>query len=172
MIAMRWRWRLAAHLKGKFGWKSVYAWNDETFGPTGTLGRKDTTEAVLIHDLRAALQRLNPELPPSAGDSARYGSITSEWDPIGMAREALVEAERRLAATQRSWGPPPYGRRADCSFLRRETDPHPVFLDKPTRPLDAAAAAWRQTQSGFRQGLLLAPSCRLRMRLSRRESGV
>ena len=87
MIAMRWRWRLAAHLKGKFGWKSVYAWNDETFGPTGTLGRKDTTEAVLIHDLRAALQRLNPELPPSAGDSARYGSITSEWDPIGMARE-------------------------------------------------------------------------------------
>ena len=97
MIAMRWRWRLAAHLKGKFGWKSVYAWNDETFGPTGTLGRKDTTEAVLIHDLRAALQRLNPELPPSAGDSARYGSITSEWDPIGIVGIHLKTRNSRFA---------------------------------------------------------------------------
>ena len=29
-----------------------------------------------------------------------------------IAREALVEVERRLAATQRRWGPPPYGQRA------------------------------------------------------------
>ncbi len=58
----------AAHLKEKLGWESVYAWNDETFGPTGTLGRKDTTEAVLTRDLRASLRRLNPELPPSAID--------------------------------------------------------------------------------------------------------
>jgi type I restriction enzyme, R subunit len=26
----------AAHLKDKLGWESVYAWNDETFGSTGT----------------------------------------------------------------------------------------------------------------------------------------
>ena len=45
------------------GWENVYAWNDETFGPDGTLGRKDTTEAVLTRDLRAALHRLNPDLP-------------------------------------------------------------------------------------------------------------
>jgi type I restriction enzyme R subunit len=60
----------AAHLKDKLGWESVYAFNDETFGPGGMLGRKDTTEAVLTRDLRAALVRLNPDLPPSAIDDA------------------------------------------------------------------------------------------------------
>jgi type I restriction enzyme R subunit len=56
----------AAHLKDKLGWDTVYAFNDETFGPGGTLGRKDPTEAVLTGVLRAALERLNPDLPPSA----------------------------------------------------------------------------------------------------------
>ena len=60
----------AEHLKNKLGWESVYAWNDETFGPNGTLGRADTREAVLTRDLRAALQRLNPALPPLAIDDA------------------------------------------------------------------------------------------------------
>lgn len=60
----------AAHLKEKLGWESVYAWNDETFGPGGTLGRASTSEAVLTRDLRAALQRLNPDLPPLAIDDA------------------------------------------------------------------------------------------------------
>jgi len=60
----------AEHLKKVLGWESVYAWNDETFGPTGMLGRKDPTEAVLTRDLRAALERLNPDLPPSAIDDA------------------------------------------------------------------------------------------------------
>ena len=49
---------------------SIYAWNEETFGPDGTLGRADAKEAVLTRDLRAALQRLNPELPPSAIEEA------------------------------------------------------------------------------------------------------
>jgi type I restriction enzyme R subunit len=60
----------AAHLKEELGWESVYAWNDEAFGPTGTLGRASTSEAVLTRDLRAALMRLNPELPPVAIDDA------------------------------------------------------------------------------------------------------
>lgn len=60
----------AGHLKDKLGWDSVYAFNDETFGPDGTLGRKDTTEAVMTRDLRAALERLNPDLPPPAIDDA------------------------------------------------------------------------------------------------------
>jgi type I restriction enzyme, R subunit len=29
----------AEHLEKALGWDSVYAWNQETFGPTGTLGR-------------------------------------------------------------------------------------------------------------------------------------
>ena len=56
----------AEHLEQKLGWDSVYAWNEETFGPDGTLGRPDTKEAVLTRDLRAALKRLNPGLPDSA----------------------------------------------------------------------------------------------------------
>jgi type I restriction enzyme R subunit len=60
----------ATHLKDKLGWQSVYAYNDETFGPGGTLGRKDTTEAVLVRDLRDAFVRLNPDLPALAIDDA------------------------------------------------------------------------------------------------------
>ena len=56
----------AEHLEHKLGWDSVYAWNSETFGPDSTLGRSDTSEAVLSRDLRAALERLNPELPEAA----------------------------------------------------------------------------------------------------------
>ena len=56
----------ADHLEQELGWESVYAWNEETFGPRSTLGRADTKEAVLIRDLRGALTRLNPELPGSA----------------------------------------------------------------------------------------------------------
>jgi type I restriction enzyme R subunit len=60
----------AAHLRDKLGWESVYAWNDETFGPGGTLGRASTSEVVLTRDLRAALVRLNPDLPSAAIDDA------------------------------------------------------------------------------------------------------
>jgi type I restriction enzyme R subunit len=56
----------ADHLKKVLGWESVYAWNDETFGPDSTLGRADTREVILTRDLRAAIARLNPELPPMA----------------------------------------------------------------------------------------------------------
>jgi type I restriction enzyme, R subunit len=56
----------ADHLRDVLGWESVYAYNTETFGPNGTLGRKDECEVVLVRDLRAALARLNPELPETA----------------------------------------------------------------------------------------------------------
>ena len=61
---------VAEHLEEALGWESVYAWNEETFGPDGTLGRADTKQAVLIRDLRAALERLNSDLPTSAIDDA------------------------------------------------------------------------------------------------------
>jgi type I restriction enzyme R subunit len=60
----------AEHLEKILGWESIFAWNDETFGPGGTLGRGDTKQTVLSRDLRAALERLNPELPLSAIDDA------------------------------------------------------------------------------------------------------
>src|SRR5581483_7852823 len=58
------------HLKTQLGWESVYAWNDETFGPAGTLGRADTRDVVLTRDLRAAVGRLNPSLPSTAVDDS------------------------------------------------------------------------------------------------------
>ena len=60
----------ANYLRDSLGWESVYAFNDETFGPTGTLGRADTREVVLTRDLRAAIIRLNPALPAGAVDEA------------------------------------------------------------------------------------------------------
>ena len=60
----------AKHLEQALGWDSLYAWNDETFGPHGTLGRSVTRQAVLTRDLRAALERLNPDLPASAIEDA------------------------------------------------------------------------------------------------------
>ena len=45
----------AEHLEKALGWESVYAWDEETFGPDGTLGRADTREVVLTCDVRAAL---------------------------------------------------------------------------------------------------------------------
>ncbi|MDO8786921.1 MAG: type I restriction endonuclease subunit R [Sulfuritalea sp.] len=60
----------ASHLEKVLGWDSVYAWNQETFGPAGTLGRASEREVVLVRDLRAALERLNPALPESAINEA------------------------------------------------------------------------------------------------------
>ena len=58
----------AEYLEMTLGWDNVFAWNEESFGNDGTLGRTDTRQAVLTRDLRVALERLNPELPPSALD--------------------------------------------------------------------------------------------------------
>ena len=60
----------AEHLHDVLGWDSVYAWNQETFGVDGTLGRSDTREVVLVRDLRAAIERLNPGLPVKAVEDA------------------------------------------------------------------------------------------------------
>ena len=38
----------------------------ETFGPSGTLGRETSGEVVLVSRLQAALERLNPMLPSEA----------------------------------------------------------------------------------------------------------
>jgi type I restriction enzyme R subunit len=61
---------LAKHLENVLGWESIYAHNTETFGPSGTLGRLSDREVVLVRDLRAALERLNPDLPAEAREQA------------------------------------------------------------------------------------------------------
>jgi type I restriction enzyme R subunit len=58
------------YLEQQLGWDSVYAWNQETFGPTGTLGRSSERDMVLVRDLREALVKLNPLLPDKAIEEA------------------------------------------------------------------------------------------------------
>ena len=64
---------IAEHLELVLGWDTVFAWNEETIGFDGTFGRDDTKQAVLPRDLRAALARLNPDLPTAAIEDAMRG---------------------------------------------------------------------------------------------------
>ncbi len=65
------------------GWEMVSA-GEEVFGSSGTLGRLAKTEAVLSGRLRAALEKLNPTLPPEA--------ITSAMDELTRNRSAMSSA--------------------------------------------------------------------------------
>ena len=77
----------AIHLFADLGWQTVSAM-EETFGPDGTLQRETKSEVVLVSRLRAALARLNPELPPEA--------ITSAVDELTRDRSGMpLEAANR-----------------------------------------------------------------------------
>jgi len=60
----------ADYLRDELGWESVYAYNEETFGPEGTLGRKSDSEVILGRYLGEALVKLNPGLPIQAYQEA------------------------------------------------------------------------------------------------------
>ena len=60
----------ADYLHRHLGWESVYAYNTETFGPAGTLGRISDREVVLTRYLRQKLAEFNPGLPEVAYDDA------------------------------------------------------------------------------------------------------
>ena len=60
----------ADYLKSKLRWDSAYAYNQETFGPNGLLGRNSDREVVLTRYLKHALKKLNPRLPETAYDEA------------------------------------------------------------------------------------------------------
>ncbi|MDD5094559.1 MAG: type I restriction endonuclease subunit R [Dehalococcoidia bacterium] len=60
----------AEYLEQQLGWESVYAYNTETFGPDGTLGRTSDREVVLTRYLRQKIVELNPGLPDEAYDDA------------------------------------------------------------------------------------------------------
>ena len=56
----------AEYLEKELGWESVYAYNQETFGPNGTLGRASDREVILTRHLLEKLRTLNPDLPEDA----------------------------------------------------------------------------------------------------------
>jgi type I restriction enzyme R subunit len=59
----------AVGLFAELGWQTVSA-SEEIFGPAGTLARETPGEVVLESRLRAALAKLNPNLPAEAFDAA------------------------------------------------------------------------------------------------------
>jgi type I restriction enzyme R subunit len=114
----------AAHLKDKLGWDSVYAWNDETFGPAGTLGRASTSEAVLSRDLRAALQRLNPDLPPSAIDDALRSLTVHDFS------RSMVQHNQDFARLIRDGAPVSW---RDATGQRRDARARVIDFDNKPR---------------------------------------
>ncbi len=66
----------AEYLEQKLGWESVYAYNNEDFGPDSLLGRESDRVVVLTRILRAKLEELNPGLPATAYEDAVRQVVT------------------------------------------------------------------------------------------------
>lgn len=79
----------ADYLHDELGWDSVFAYNEETFGPEGTLGRLSDKEVILTRYLREALVKLNPGLPDPAYRSAisRITDYSFTQSPLQINRE-------------------------------------------------------------------------------------
>ncbi|MFO0857898.1 MAG: type I restriction endonuclease subunit R [Phycisphaerales bacterium] len=60
----------AVYLEKVLGWNSVYAYNNEDFGPRSLLGRVSDRDVVLTRSLRTKLAEFNPGLPDAAYDDA------------------------------------------------------------------------------------------------------
>jgi type I restriction enzyme, R subunit len=60
----------AEYMEQKLGWQSVYAYNNEDYGPNSLLGRASDCEVVLTKPLRRKLTELNSGLPDEAYDDA------------------------------------------------------------------------------------------------------
>ena len=73
----------AIRLFTELGWQTVSAM-EEVFGQSGTLGRETSGDVVLVPKLRAALERLNPQLPTDA--------IASALDELTRDRSAMTPA--------------------------------------------------------------------------------
>ncbi|MEN8689172.1 MAG: type I restriction endonuclease subunit R [Desulfobacterales bacterium] len=66
----------AEYLEQELGWESLYAYNNEDFGPDSLLGRTSDREVVLIRTLRTKIEELNPGLPAIAYENAIRRIIT------------------------------------------------------------------------------------------------
>lgn len=89
---------LADYLRDELGWESVFAFNTESFGPEGSLGRASDREVVLTRHLGEALMRLNPGLPAEAykdalrqiTDAAAFQSLVqTNREKYGLIRDGV-----------------------------------------------------------------------------------
>jgi type I restriction enzyme, R subunit len=87
------------HLRDRLGWDSIYAYNTETFGSQGTLGRASDRDVVLVRDLSAALARFNPDLPAAARQQAVEKLIRVDFS------RSLIQHNREFCSFIRSGVP-------------------------------------------------------------------
>jgi len=93
----------ADYLRDALGWEVVYAYNDETFGPEGTLGRRSDREVVLTRYLGEKLIEFNPGLPEDAYRetmrqiveiSAAQSALSLNQDKYRLLRDGVVVSFR------------------------------------------------------------------------------
>ncbi len=86
------------------GWESVYAYNNEDFGPDSLLGRASHREVVLTRYLRQALIKLNPDLPDSAYEEAirQLTSTTTSQSLLAANREKYFLIRDGVPVTYRN----------------------------------------------------------------------
>jgi type I restriction enzyme R subunit len=72
----------AIALLAELGWQSVSAL-EEILGPDGTLGRETKSEVVLSSRLKAALTRLNPDVPPE-GIAAAIDQLIADRSAMSL----------------------------------------------------------------------------------------
>jgi type I restriction enzyme R subunit len=93
----------ADYLRDVLGWETVFAYNQETFGPEGTLGRASDREVVLARFLQLKLMEFNPGLPAEAYReairqiveySAVQGLVATNRDKYGLLKDGVQVAFR------------------------------------------------------------------------------
>ncbi|QJB69870.1 type I restriction endonuclease subunit R [Parasphingorhabdus halotolerans] len=81
---------MADYLSEQLGWDSVYAYNQETFGHEGTLGRKSDRDVLLTRYIGEALHRYNPGLP----DEAYTHALRQITDTLGFQSIVATNCEK------------------------------------------------------------------------------
>ena len=53
-------------LKEQLGWRTTHAYDDEWKNGKSIFGRESEQQVVLLNDLKQALEKINPDVPPEA----------------------------------------------------------------------------------------------------------
>jgi type I restriction enzyme R subunit len=91
----------ADYLRGTLGWEVVTGYNLESFGPAGTLGRRDDREVIIARYLGEALIRLNPGLPDAAYRDAlrQVREVSAVQSSLALNREKHELVREGVQAT-------------------------------------------------------------------------
>lgn len=117
----------ANYLHMKLGWESICKFNDETFGPNGTLGRANEREAVWVRDLRAVACGI---VPVCVGE-----------DPAELAKtqERIVYLKKNRVLAGPNW----------IAGLKCAVSLKGIGLGKPVSPLQPLTNMERQNAQRF-----------------------